>query len=120
MPYLLLVVERGERQAWSPEQARRAADRMMRFSDDLAARGVLVTSNSLRPDSEGVRIEVRGGKRTVSDGPFVESKEIVGGFFLVDCRTREEAIAIASACPATEWGTVEVRELAPTCLPDGV
>jgi len=60
-----------------------------------------------------VRVEVRGGKRTLIDGPFAESKEIVGGFFLLDCRTKEQAIAIASECPATEWATVEVREIGP-------
>lgn len=119
MPYLMLIQERGERRTWSLEQARRAAERMMRFRDDLEARGVLATSSSLRPDSEGVRIELRGGKRIVTDGPFAESKEILGGFFILECKSREEAIAIAGACPATEWGTVEVREMNPTCLPDG-
>jgi hypothetical protein len=49
----------------------------------------------------------------VLDGPFIESKEMVGGFFLVDCNTREEAIALAKACPAAQWCTVEVRALGP-------
>lgn len=119
MPYLLLIRESEEVRTRPLARARVAADRMMRFRDALEARGVLVTSSPLRPDSEGVRIEVRGGKRFVTDGPFAESKEIVGGFFLLDCRTKEEAIAIAGECPATEWGTVELREMSPTCLPDG-
>jgi hypothetical protein len=54
-------------------------------------------------------VQVRDGRRTLVDGPFSESKEMVGGFFLVDCRTREEAVAIAAECPAAEWATVEVR-----------
>jgi hypothetical protein len=58
-----------------------------------------------------VRIEVRGGKRTLIDGPFTESKEIVGGFILFDCHTRAEALAIANECPAAEWSTVELREV---------
>ena len=81
--------------------------------DGGKGRGVYKASESLRSVSEGVRIAVRGGKRVVADGPFAESKEMVGGFFLLDCRTREQAIAIAGECPATEWGTVEVREVGP-------
>ncbi|HEX5746733.1 MAG TPA: YciI family protein [Archangium sp.] len=112
MAYMLLIMEPGERKRKrSPEQGRREMERMMRFGEDLKARGLLKASDSLKPDAEGVRIEVRGGKRTFSDGPFTESKEIVGGFFLIDCNTREEALAIASDCPAAEWSTVEVREI---------
>ena len=60
-----------------------------------------------------MRIEVRDGKRVLRDGPFTEAKEIVAGFFFLDCKTREEAIAIADICPAAEWSTVEVREIGP-------
>ncbi len=88
-------------------------ERMIRFQEDLNARGLCKASDSLRSDAEGVRIQVRGGKRTFSDGPFTESKEIVGGFFLLECRTKEEALAIASECPAAEWATVELREVGP-------
>jgi hypothetical protein len=56
---------------------------------------------------------VRAGKSNVLDGPFAEAKEMVGGFFLVDCASREEAVAIARQCPAAEWATVEVRETGP-------
>jgi hypothetical protein len=60
---------------------------------------------------------VRGGRPQDVDGPFAEAKEMVGGFFLLDCRSREEALAIAAQCPAAEWATVEVRALAP-CYED--
>jgi hypothetical protein len=56
---------------------------------------------------------VRGSKRKLLDGPFAEAKEMVGGFFLIDGVTREQAIAIAGECPAAEWATVEVREVGP-------
>jgi hypothetical protein len=88
-------------------------DRMVRFSEGLKARGLLKQSESLRSDSQALRIAVRGGKRVVRDGPFAEAKEMIGGFFLLDCRTKDEAVAIASECPATEWATVEVREIGP-------
>jgi hypothetical protein len=61
---------------------------------------------------------VRDGVARVVDGPFAETKEMVGGFFLVDCDTRDEALALARECPAAEWLTVEVRGLAP-CFDDG-
>ena len=90
---------------------------MLGFAEDLKARGVHKSSNALKSDAEGVRIEMRGGKRVVLDGPFAESKEIVGGFFLIDCPTKEQAIAIAHECPAAEWATVEVREVG-VCFDD--
>lgn len=116
---MLLILERGERRRNRPEaEGRLLYERMLRFTEDLRARGLLTASDSLRSDSEGVRVQVRDGKRALVDGPFSESKEIVGGFFLVDCKTREEAIAIAAACPAAEWGTVEVRGFGP-CFESG-
>ena len=114
MPYLLLIVEEPDtRRSRTPEEGQRAYERMMGFGEGLRARGLLRASDSLRADAEGVRIKVRGGKRSLVDGPFTESKEIVGGFFYLDCETKAEAVAIASECPATEWATVEVREIGP-------
>ncbi len=112
MPYLLLIVEPAEQRRSRPaDEGRLAYERMLGFTENLRRRGVLRASDSLKSDAEGVRIAVRGGKRVVVDGPFAESKEIVGGFFLLDCRSKEEAVAIAAECPATEWATVEVREI---------
>jgi len=56
---------------------------------------------------------VRGGRDVLTDGPFSEAKEMLGGFFLLDCASREEALAIAAQCPAAEWATIEVRETGP-------
>ena len=113
MSYLLLIMERGERHTWSPETRRQRYDDMMAFGERLKARGLYQASNSLRSDSDGVRVQQRDGKRLITEGPFAEAKEIVGGFFLIDCRTREEAIAIAGECPAAGWASVEVREIGP-------
>ena len=60
-----------------------------------------------------VRLNVRGGRHNLMDGPFTEAKEFVGGFFLLDCGTREQAVQLAGACPAAEWATIEVREVGP-------
>ena len=112
MSYMLLILEQREsRRSRSPEEGQAAYASMVRFGDDLKARGLLRASDALRPDAEGARLMVRGGKRIVVDGPFTETKEFVGGFFLLDCKTKEEALAIAAECPAAEWATVEVREI---------
>ena len=117
MPYLMLIMEQSEgRRRWSDAEGRSHMEEMRGFGDRLRARGILVASESLRPDTQGVRIAVRSGKRLVTEGPFAESKEIVGGFFLLDCPTMEQALAIANECPATGWATVEVREIGP-CWP---
>ena len=114
MAYLLLIIEpRGQRDTRAPEEARGLYEEMLKFGEGLAARGLLQASESLRPDKHGVRVQIRDNKPQLRDGPFSEAKEMVGGFFLVNCATREEAVAIASACPAARWATVEVREVAP-------
>lgn len=116
MPYLLLIHEpRGQRQSRSGVEGRESYAQMVAFGEGLAARGLLRASESLRPDEQGVRVTVRNGQRALVDGPFAEAKEFVGGFFLLDCQTRAEAIEIASACPAAAWATVEVREVWPCC-----
>ena len=118
MAYMLLILERGEdRRNRSAVDGRAAYAEMLRFTEELNARGVLKASDALRSDAEGVRLEIRGGKRMIVDGPFAESKEIVGGFFLLDCPTKEQAIAIANECPAANWATVEIREVG-TCFED--
>lgn len=114
MSYMLLIVEpAGQRRERSEEEGRAVYDRMLRFAAGLKERGLLTMTQSLRSDADGVRVQVRGGRRKVVDGPFTEAKEMVGGFFLLDCDSREQAVAIAAECPAAEWATVEVRELGP-------
>ena len=112
MSYMLLIVEpTGQRRARTEEQGRGVYRRMVDWSETLKAKGVLLGVNSLR--EAAVRLEVREGKPSVVDGPFTEAKEFVGGFFLLDCGTREEALSLAGECPAAEWATIEVREVGP-------
>ena len=114
MTYMLLILEpHGQRATRTESEGRAAYQRMLDYSAKLKARGVLRASQSLLTDTEGVRVRVRDGKRTLLDGPFSESKEMVGGYFILDCATRDEAVAIASEVPAAEWATVEVREFGP-------
>lgn len=85
----------------------------MRFNEDMYKAGVLVAAEGLKPGGEVARIEASKGKRTVVDGPFAESKELVGGLYIIEVNSREEAIAWALRCP-TGLGfddILEVREL---------
>lgn len=114
MSYMLLIVEDAQARRSRPaELANHRMDRMTAFADGLRTRGLLKAAESLASDAHGARVTATGGKRLVLDGPFAEAKEIVGGFFLLDVSTREEALAIAKECPAVEWATVEVRRLGP-------
>lgn len=114
MSFMLLVVEpRGQRAQRSAEDGRAVYQEMVDFAAGLKARGVLKAVESLAADEHATRIAVRAGRQQLTDGPFSESKEMVGGFFLLDCATKEEALAIAAQCPAARWATLEVRETAP-------
>ena len=114
MAYMLLVVEPvGQRATRTESEGRALYERMLQFSEQLKLRGLLTLSQSLKSDAVAARVAVRGQKAAVLDGPFAEAKEMIGGFFLLTCETREQAIAIARECPAAEWATIEVRELGP-------
>lgn len=114
MAYALLIVEPAQqRQERTEAQGRELYERMLQFSAQLRARGLLTLAQSLASDRNGARVRRQGEQTTIVDGPFAEAREMVGGFFLLTCSTREEAIAIAGQCPAAHWATVEVRELGP-------
>jgi hypothetical protein len=114
VPYMLLIIEPpGQRATRSEAEGRDAYAQMLRFGRGLKDRGLLLATESLKSHTDAARVEVRGGRSHVLDGPFAEAKEMIGGFFLVGCQTRDEAVAIAAECPAAQWCTVEVRKLAP-------
>jgi len=114
MSYMLMLVEPvGQRAERGVAAGHEVYDRMVGFAEVLKKRGVLRAVESLASLDEGARLQVRDGKARVLDGPFAEAKEMVGGFFLVDVATREEALALAAECPAAEWCTVEVRKVGP-------
>jgi hypothetical protein len=118
MAYMLLIIEPPEqRRTRSEAEGREVYARMQRFGEGLRAQGKLLAVESLASHASAVRVQAREGKAQVLDGPFAEAKEMVGGFFLLDCASLDEAVAIAGTCPAAEWATVEVRALGP-CFDD--
>lgn len=113
MAYMLMMVEPvGQRQSRTEAEGREAYARMVSWGESLHQRGLLISAESLRSQASASRVRVQDGKKHITDGPFAETKEMIGGFFLVNCATQQEAIALASECPAAEWLTVEVRGLA--------
>jgi hypothetical protein len=114
MAYMLLIMEpRGQRLERTDAEGRAVYDRMLRFGDQLRQRGLLIAAESLKSDNDATRVQVRGGRAALLDGPFAEAKELVGGFYLLACDTRAQALEIARECPAAEWASVEVRVVAP-------
>jgi len=112
MSYMLLIVEpQGQRADRAIEEGQALYQRMLDYAQQLESRGLLLGTNSLRNDA--VRLSRRDGRARVVDGPFTEAKEFVGGYFLIDCRSLEEARSWAEQCPAAEWATIEIREVGP-------
>lgn len=114
MSYMLLIHEPvGQRATRTEAEGRAAYAAMVAFGERLAAQGKLKAVESLSGMDAAVRISHASGQPQTLDGPFAEVKEMIGGFFLLQDVTREQAIAFAHDCPAAQWCTVEVRALAP-------
>jgi hypothetical protein len=88
-----------------------AVEKMMRFNEELKEAGVLVTLDGLHPPSMGARVSFKNGTPVVTDGPFTESKEVIGGYWMIDVKSREEAIAWATRCPASGNEVIEIRQV---------
>jgi hypothetical protein len=83
----------------------------MKYNETLQKAGVLLALDGLHPPSAGARVTFRTGKAKVTDGPFAEAKEVLGGYWMIQVKSREEAIEWASRCPAGENDVVEVRQV---------
>jgi len=92
-----------------PDPERVAA--MMRYNEELKNAGVLITLDGLHPPSAGARVSFGSGEPMVTDGPFAEAKEVLGGYWMIDVASRDEAIAWAKKCPASANEIIEVRQV---------
>jgi hypothetical protein len=110
MRFMLLMIPKGyETAAPGTAPDPKAVAAMMRYNESLQRAGVLLALDGLHPVSMGARVSFAGGKPKVIDGPFVEAKEVVGGYWLIEVRSKEEAVEWATRCPAYENETIEVR-----------
>ena len=112
MRFMMLVIPKGYESA-QPNAApdAKAVATMMRFNEDLANAGVLLSLDGLKPPSAGARVSFAGGKPKVTDGPFAEAKECVGGYWMIQVKSREEAIEWAKRAPMRDSETIEVRQV---------
>ena len=112
MRFLMLMIPAGyEAAAPGTMPPAEAVRKMMRYNEALKEAGVLVTLDGLHPPSMGARVSFEGGKPVVTDGPFAEAKEVIGGYWMIDVNSLSEAIAWASRCPASDNETIEVRQV---------
>ena len=113
MRFMMLMIPKGYETAapgTMPEDVKRI-EAMMKYNESLRSAGVLLALDGLHPPSMGARVSFPGGKPKVTDGPFAEAKEVLGGYWLIQVRSREEAIEWASRCPASENEVIEVRQV---------
>lgn len=88
-----------------------AVAKMMKYNEELAKAGALVALDGLHPVAKGARISFSGGKAKVTDGPFIESKEVLGGYWIIQAKNKEEAVEWARRVPAAEGDVIEVRQI---------
>ena len=112
MRYMMLMIPGGyETAAPDAMPSAEAVRAMMKYNEELQKAGVLLSLDGLHPPSAGARVSFKGGKPLVTDGPFAEVKEVLGGYWMIDVPSRADAIAWACRCPASENEVIEVRQV---------
>jgi len=112
MRFMMLMILKGyETAAPDTTPSKEAVAAMMKYNESLKEAGVLITLDGLHPPSSGARISFGSGGPVVTDGPFIESKEVIGGYWMIEVASREEAIAWAKRCPASGSETIEIRQV---------
>ena len=112
MRFMMLVIPKGyEKAPPGTVPDAKAVEAMMKYNEALQAAGVLLTLDGLHPPSMGARVSFASGKPTVSDGPFAEAKEVLGGYWMIDVKSKAEAIAWASRCPMADNEIIEIRQV---------
>jgi len=112
MRFMMLMIPRGYEKA-NPEMIPdvKAMEAMAKFNEALSKAGVLIALDGLHPPSAGVRVSFAEGKPKVTAGPFPETREALGGYWMIQVRSKEEAVGWAARCPAAEGDVIEVRQV---------
>ena len=112
MKYMWLIYD--DTKVWekfTDAQRQQGMELYMRFTNELKASGKYIGSNQLQPASVATSVRQREGKRLVTDGPYAETKEQLGGYYMIEAKDLDEAVAIAERVPSAKWGVVEVRPI---------
>lgn len=112
MRFMMLMIPKGyENAAPGAMPDAKAVEAMMKYNESLQQAGVLLTLDGLHPPSMGARITFAGGQPKVADGPFPEATEALGGYWMIDVKSKQEAVEWASRCPASDNEIIEVRQV---------
>jgi hypothetical protein len=112
MRFMMLMIPKGyEKAAPGVMPDAKAVAAMMKYNESLQKAGVLLALDGLHPPSMGARVSFAGGKPRMTDGPFIEAKEVVGGYWMIQVKSKEEAVEWASRCPASENEVIELRQV---------
>jgi hypothetical protein len=112
MRFMMLMIPKGyEKAAPGAMPDAKAVAAMMKYNESLQKAGVLPGLDGLHPPSMGARVTFSGGKAKVTDGPFAEAKEVVGGYWMIQVKSKEEALEWASRCPGSDNEVIEVRQV---------
>ena len=118
MQYLLLIYgNESHFNKMSPAEKDKILEEYMTFSKSIATSGHMRGGNELDVISKATTVRMRDGKRLVTDGPFAETKEQLGGYYLVEAKDLDEALALAARIPSARWGSIEVRPIIPHDMP---
>jgi hypothetical protein len=110
MRFMMLMIPTARAEAGEMPSAE-AIGAMMKFNEELAKAGALVALDGLHPSSAGARVRFQGGAPIVTDGPFTESKEVIGGYWIINVASKDEAVQWASRAPCGDGETIEVRRI---------
>ena len=112
MRFMMLMIPKGyEKAEPGTVPDARAVEAMMKYNEALQKAGVLLALDGLHPPSMGARVSFQGGRPKVTDGPFTEAKEIIGGYWMIQVKSKAEAIEWASRCPGSDNEVIEVRQV---------
>jgi len=111
MQYLVLIYSEEPAGAPDPEQIGAVMTEYNAYTDMLRERGALVAGEALQPTATATTVRIRDGQTMTTDGPFAETKEALGGFYLIEAKDLDEALALGGACPGAKWGSIEVRPI---------
>jgi hypothetical protein len=112
MRFMMLMIPKGyEKATPGAMPSAEAVAAVMKYNEELQKAGVLISLDGLHPLSAGARVSFEGGKPTVTDGPYIETKEVLGGYWMIRVNSREEAIEWAKRCPASSNEIIEIRQV---------
>jgi hypothetical protein len=112
MRFMMLMIPKGyEKAAPGAMPDAQAVAAMMKYNEALQQAGVLLALDGLHPPAMGARVSFSGGKPVITDAPFIETKEVIGGYWMIQVSSKEEAVKWASRCPASDQEVIEVRQV---------